>query len=365
MVKVLEYRNKTGGLFSGIGGFEFSFSQTGFENKWAIENDPYAASTYRQNFPDHHLIEKDIKLITSKEIKNLPNVDILLAGFPCQAFSVAGYRKGFKDPRGNLFDEIIRFINELQKKPKVIVLENVRNFYGHDDGKTWTYVSDALTSHNYSLVPMILNTSVSTGIPQNRERAYIVCFENEPEVNYKIQELNNEKNISRVELDYFNGSKSSLFLTHFRKNLITKKKPLSKFLENNVDENYFYTKGKFNTRSAKDDLLIFEELKRSMKDSQTVYQWRRVGEVRANKKGEVPTLTASMGAGGHNVPLILDGKNIRKLTPRECFNFQGFPRSFKLPKEMANNQLYKQAGNAVTVPLVKKIAVAIKKTLED
>ena len=89
------------------------------------------------------------------------------------------------------------------------------------------------------------------------------------------------------------------------------------------------------------------------------------GEVRANKKGEVPTLTASMGAGGHNVPLILDGKKIRKLTPRECFNFQGFPKSFKLPKEMANNQLYKKAGNAVTVPLVKKIAVAIKKTLED
>ena len=144
------------------------------------------------------------------------------------------------------------------------------------------------------------------------------------------------------------------------------KKPIEKFLEKNItDERYFYTKDKFNTRSAKDKLLIYEELKRSMKDSQTVYQWRRIGEVRANKKGEVPTLTASMGAGGHNVPLILDGKKIRKLTPRECFNFQGFPKSFKLPKEMANNQLYKQAGNAVTVPLVKKIAVAIKKTLED
>ena len=212
-----------------MGGFELGFQKAGFTTKWIVENDQYATKTYRYNFPDHHLIEKDIKSVSSNEIKELSNVDILLAGFPCQAFSVAGYRKGFKDPRGNLFDEIIRFINELQKKPKVIVLENVRNFYGHDDGKTWTYVSDALTSHNYSLVPMILNTSVSTGIPQNRERAYIVCFENEPEVNYKIQELNNEKNISRVELDYFNGSKSSLFLTHFRKNLITEKSLLVSF----------------------------------------------------------------------------------------------------------------------------------------
>lgn len=365
MVKVLAYKYKTGGLFSGVGGFELSFSQAGFENKWAIENDQHAAKTYRHNFSDHSLLEKDIKSIPSKEIKKLTNIDILLAGFPCQAFSVAGYRKGFKDPRGNLFDEIIRFVEELQKKPKVLVLENVRNFYGHDGANTWKYVREALQEHNYSQIPMILNTSTSTGIPQNRERAYIVCFKNEPEVSYEIQKLNNKKNISRIELDYFHGTKSSLFLTHLRKSLITKKKPLEKFLEDNVENKYFYIKGKFNTRSAKDDLFIYEELKRSMIDSQTVYQWRRVGEVRANKKGEVPTLTASMGAGGHNVPLILDGKNIRKLTPRECFNFQGFPKSFKLPKEMANNQLYKQAGNAVTVPLVKKIAVAIKKTLED
>ena len=215
------------------------------------------------------------------------------------------------------------------KKPKVIVLENVRNFYGHDDGKTWTYVSDTLTSHNYSLVPMILNTSTSTGIPQNRE-SYIVCFKMK-QVTYDLQYLNNERNIKKG-IDYFTGSKSSLFLNNLTKNLLAEKKSIEKYLEKNVtDEKYLYTKGKFNTRSAKDGLLIFEELKRSMKDSQTVYQWRRVGEVRANKKGEVPTLTASMGAGGHNVPLILDGKNIRKLTPRECFNFQGFPKSFKLP----------------------------------
>ena len=355
-----------GGLFSGVGGFELGFSQSGFETLWALENDPHANITYKTNFSNHQLIQEDIKDVTNREIKKLDEIDALLAGFPCQAFSVAGYRKGFKDPRGNLFDEIIRFIENLQKKPEVIVLENVRNFYGHDGTKTWRYVQQALQAQNYSQIPMILNTSTSTGIPQNRERAYIVCFKNEEQVTYDLQYLNNRKNISKKEFDYFTGSKSSLFLNNLTKNLLAEKKSIEKYLEKNVtDEKYLYTKGKFNTRSAKDGLLIFEELKRSMKDSQTVYQWRRVGEVRANKKGEVPTLTASMGAGGHNVPLILDGKNIRKLTPRECFNFQGFPRSFKLPKEMANNQLYKQAGNAVTVPLVKKIAAAIKKTLED
>lgn len=355
-----------GSLFSGVGGFELGFFKAGFKTKWAVENDSFASTTYRNNFPNHKLIEKDIRSINSKEIVKLPNVDVLLAGFPCQAFSVAGYRKGFKDPRGNLFDEIIRFIENLQRKPEVLVLENVRNFYGHDGTKTWKYVQQALQAQNYSQIPMILNTSTSTGIPQNRERAYIVCFKNEKQVSYGLQYLNNRKNISIKEFDYFIGSKSSLFLNNLTKNLLADKKTLEKYLEKNVtDERYFYTKDKFNTQSAKDNLLIYEELKRSMKDSQTVYQWRRIGEVRANKKGEVPTLTASMGAGGHNVPLILDGKKIRKLTPRECFNFQGFPKSFKLPKEMANNQLYKQAGNAVTVPLVKKIAVAIKKTLED
>jgi len=355
-----------GSLFSGVGGFELGFFKAGFKTKWAVENDSFASTTYRYNFPNHQLIEKDIRSINSKEIVKLPNVDVLLAGFPCQAFSVAGYRKGFKDPRGNLFDEIIKFIENLQPRPSVLVLENVRNFYGHDNNKTWGYVKSALEKNSYSQIPLILNTSTSAGIPQNRERAYIVCFSNEQHVGYDLQYLNSKKNISFEKLDYFKGTNSSLFLTNLRKNLMADKKPIEKYLEKNVtDERYFYTKGKYNTRSAKDDLFIYEELKRSMKDSQTVYQWRRVGEVRANKKGEVPTLTASMGAGGHNVPLILDGKNIRKLTPRECFNFQGFPKSFKLPKEMANNQLYKQAGNAVTVPLVRKIAVAIKKTLED
>ena len=363
MSKNIKY--SVGSLFSGVGGFELGFQNAGFETQWAVENDLYASKTYKHNFPEHQLIEEDIKEISNKDIKKLKNVDILLAGFPCQAFSIAGYRKGFKDPRGNLFDEIIRFIENLRKKPKVIVLENVKNFYGHDNKKTWNYVKNAIKENGYSQIPMLLNTSTSTGIPQNRERAYIVCFQNESEISYEIQYLNNDGKSSQNEFDYFPDSKSSIFLKEFKKNLIKTKKPLSNFLEKKVDDNrFYYEPDKFITKSAKDNLLIYEELKRTMKDSESVYQWRRVGEVRINKKGEVPTLTASMGEGGHNVPIILDGKKIRKLTPRECFNFQGFPKSFKLPKDISNNQLYKQAGNAVTVKIVKKIAAGIKYALE-
>ena len=100
-----------------------------------------------------------------------------------------------------------------------------------------------------------------------------------------------------------------------------------------------------------------------MKSKDTLYQWRRI-YVRENKKNLCPTLTANMGTGGHNVPLILTDDGIRKLTPRECFNFQGYPKSFKLPDELHNSQLYKQAGNSVSVPLVKKLAESIKKVLE-
>ena len=355
---------KVGGLFSGIGGFELGFQQAGYKICWAVESDKEAARTYSLNFPEHHLLNKDIKTIAKKEIKDLTSVDVLIAGFPCQPFSIAGYRKGFKDPRGNLFDDIIRFVEELKKKPKVLVLENVRNFFSHGKGKTWEYVQKALRDNEYSQIPMILNTSTTTGIPQNRERAYIIGFKNEPEISKQIMDIGK---LNQEELLTGKKKKSDFFLESFNKNLKKDKKSYKEYLEKtDIDKKYYYSPNKFNTRSASDDKkYIYEELEHSMKDDTYVYQWRRTGEVRQNKKNDVPTLTASMGAGGHNVPLILEGKKIRKLTPRECFNFQGFPKSYKLPENMANTSLYKQAGNAVTVPLVKKIAIAIKKTLDE
>ena len=117
-------------------------------------------------------------------------------------------------------------------------------------------------------------------------------------------------------------------------------------------ENFYYRQDKY----------MYPELRKTMKSKDTLYQWRRQ-YVRENKNNRCPTLTANMGTGGHNVPLVLTDDGYRKLTPRECFNFQGFPKGFKLPKEMANSHLYKQAGNAVSVPLITVLAKAIKQSL--
>ena len=125
-------------------------------------------------------------------------------------------------------------------------------------------------------------------------------------------------------------------------------------LEPEVDDKYYYGPDKY----------MYKELKASMKNPETAYQWRRK-YVRENQSNEMFTLTANMGTGGHNVPLVIDDKGFRKLTPRECFNFQGFPKSFKLPTDVADGQLYKQAGNAVTVPLMKLIGSKIKIALES
>ena len=119
--------------FSAIDGIEEGFEKAGFEISWANEIDSYACKTYRLNHPNHHLIEEDMHKLNPKKLKP---VDVLVGGFPCQAFSVAGYRKGFKDPRGNLFYEIARFIDELKAKPKALMLENVKNLSGHDNGRT-------------------------------------------------------------------------------------------------------------------------------------------------------------------------------------------------------------------------------------
>ena len=143
-----------GGLFSGVGGIELGFKQAGFDTAWANEFDKYSSKTYRLNHEDH-LIEDDVHLLQGKDIQP---VDVLTGGFPCQAFSVAGYRKGFRDPRGNLFFEIARLIEELDTPPKAIMLENVKGLSSHDKGKTAEVIKDTLRVLGYSVFWNILNT---------------------------------------------------------------------------------------------------------------------------------------------------------------------------------------------------------------
>ncbi len=321
-----------GGLFSGIGGIELGFEKAGFKILWSNEFDENCNKTFRNNL-NHKLYSESITDINFKKIKP---VDVLVGGFPCQAFSVAGYRKGFKDERGNLFFQICRAIENLKTKPKVLMLENVKNLTGHDKGKTAKVIVNSLRELGYSVFWNIFNTSVHTDIPQNRERTFIICFKDEADWEFSSKPSCSKKFSEQLPL-----SKSK------------KKKNFREFLEKgDVHERFYY----------KQDAYMYKDLKKSITSKDTVYQWRRV-YVRKNKSNECPTLTANMGTGGHNVPLILDDVGIRKLTPRECLNFQGFPKSYKFPDDVGQSQRYKQAGNAVTVDLVNKIAKIILKSI--
>ena len=167
---------KVGGLFSGVGGIELGFQKAGFDIAWANEFDREACISYRKNFK-HLLIEKDVHELKGND---LAPVDVLVAGFPCQAFSLAGKRKGFDDERGNLFFEIMRLVNELKEKPKVIFLENVKNLKSHDNGNTFSRIANIIQKENgYSFFFNVMNTSEYTKVPQNRERTFIIAFRDE------------------------------------------------------------------------------------------------------------------------------------------------------------------------------------------
>ena len=192
----------------------------------------------------------------------------------------------------------------------------------HDNKKTFKTIQRKIKELGYYIKYEVLNTSYITKIPQNRERIYIICFKylddyNKFEFNYKKQKIEN----------------------------------VSKYLEKNIDKKLYYT----------DKVKIWDKLKNDVTkniNTNTIYQYRRY-YVRENKNGLCPTLTANMGTGGHNVPIIKDNKGIRKLSPRECFNLQGFPKSYKLKSNMSNGSLYKLAGNAISITVAEKIADTI------
>ena len=301
---------KLGSLYSGVEGIGLGFEQAGTETIWANEMDASACKTIRANF-NHKVYECKVENL---EPNSLEKIDILTAGFPCQGFSIAGYQKGFEDERGHHFFEVIRLAKTI--KPKVIFLENVKNLKSHDKGKTFQIICDTLNSIGYNFKYDILNTCDYGNVPQNRERIYVVCFR------------------SDLDINKFNfPSKIPSTVT------------FESLLEKNVDEKFYYREDKYNYKQLVDTMVKID----------TVYQWRRV-YARENKKGLCPTLTANMGTGGHNVPLILTKEGIRKFTPRECFNLQGFPIDFILPDKMSNAQLYKQSGNSVSVPVINRIA---------
>lgn len=316
-----------GSLFAGIGGIDLGFKKVGVKTLWANEIDTYCAETFKANHKDTNLIVGDICNLSAKD---LPTVDILAGGFPCQPFSIAGYRKGFEDDRGNLFFQIIRLLKEFQfekRLPKVVFLENVKNLYNHNNGETFKLVREELKNLGYYVTERILNTCEYGNIPQNRERLYIVAFFNEEQKNNFIWP-------------------NKVKLTNTIDNIID--------WNNDVDKKYYYTSS----------MKCYPLLSENMKNKNSIYQFRRV-YIRENKSGVCPTLTANMGMGGHNVPLIKDSKDrIRKITPRECLLLQGFPKDFNIPKNLCDSRVYKQAGNSVSVEVIYRIAKEIIKVLK-
>lgn len=293
-------------LFAGTGAFSHVLAKKGLQCVFANDIEPYSKKIYTINNGEDHFILQDLHDIKTK---NIPEHDILCAGFPCQPFSIAGEQKGFDDKRSNVFWKILKIIK--RRNPKIVILENVKNLTSHDEGKTFKIIIDNLEALNYNVQYSILDTGKITNIPQHRERIYIVCFRDGDgkELNFNFPTIQSDN--------------------------------LKNFLEEKVDNKYYYTV----------KLKVFDTINAGVVKENTIYQYRRY-YVRENKSGLCPTLTANMGGGGHNVPLIRDSKGVRKLTPRECFNLQGFPRDYILP-DIADSHLYKLAGNAVSIPVIE------------
>ena len=299
-------------LFSGIGGLDAGFANAGFKIVWANDFDKYAVETYRANY-DNEIVLGDINEIP---LESLPAFDVLIGGFPCQPFSMMGAELGFEDARGTLFfriAEIIKYKIDRNEKPKVIVLENVKALKTHDKGRTFKTIQKILEKDlGYTVFSDILNTA-NFGIPQTRNRTYIVCFANS-DAKFEFPQP--------VEL----------------------KSTLQDLLEAEVEEKYFLSEkilptilsngtGGYKAKSEI-DLKIARPLCASMAKMHRACQDNYV-----TQKGRV-----------------------RKLTPRECARLQGFEDSFVIP--VSNAQAYKQFGNAVTVNVSEAVAIKVREELK-
>jgi DNA (cytosine-5)-methyltransferase 1 len=297
-------------LFAGIGGLRMGFEAAGGTCVFSSEWDKEAAKTYEQNHG-----EKPAGDITKVKNREIPDHDILIGGFPCQAFSVAGLKRGLEDDRGSLFLEIVRILKN--KKPKAFVLENVKHLLGHNKGETYETIKVALEKIDggaYKVTEEVMNSCIHGGVPQNRERVFIVGMRDKKEFLFP--------------------------------NTPIQMAQLSTLLERDVDKSLYY-----DLSSPVGKALVEAE------EENGVYQWRR-NYLRVNRRGISPTLMANMGTGGHNIPIIKDENGFRKLTVRECLRLQGFPEEFTL-SGVGKAQSYKQVGNSVTFPVVVRIAQEI------
>lgn len=304
-------------LFCGIGGFRLAFEDACFENDiypecvFSSDIDKYCQDSYEANFG-----ERPHGDITKVNEKDIPDHDILFAGFPCQPFSIIGQMKGLDDTRGTLFFDIARIIEE--KKPKAFILENVKQLVGHDGGKTLKVILQSLKNLGYHVQYSVLN-ALDYGLPQKRERIVIV------------------------------GHREPIMFTF--PSPIRPYKPLNEILETKVDKKHFASE------------YIRDKRKESHKSSYYPSIWHE------NKSGNICSYpySCALRAGASYNYLLVNGE--RRLTPREMFRLQGFPDNYKIV--VSDGQARKQAGNAVPVNLIKAvvekllpyIAVSLDKTM--
>ena len=299
-------------LFSGCGGLDKGFVDAGYDVVWANDFDKYAVQTYQANFGDH-IVLGDINKI---EITDLPAFDMLIGGFPCQPFSMMGEERGFEDARGTLFfriAEILKYKIEQNEKPRVVVLENVRSLKTHNTGKTFKTILSILENDlGYKVFYDILNTA-DYGIPQTRNRTYIVCFANEA-------------------ADFSFPEKMPLNST------------LQDLLETDVDDKYF---------------LSDKILPTILSDGTGGYKAK--SEIDLKIARPLCATMAKMHRACQDNYVTQNGR-VRRLTPRECARLQGFNDEFVIP--VSDSQAYKQFGNAVTVNVSRAVAQAVRIQLE-
>lgn len=305
MVKVID-------LFAGIGGIRLGVEQAfgSVDCVFTSEIDKHAVTTYKANFKDGHVFG-DIKQIDASDV---PDHDILLAGFPCQPFSQAGLKKGFTDTRGTLFFDIERIL--LAKQPKAFLLENVKQLKSHDKGRTFQTIIDHLTNAGYKVFYEILKAR-DFGLPQNRERIYIVGFLDHS-INFEFPKPTN---------------------------LPTR---VGDILDDIVDEKYTISDKLWSGHKRRKELnkLNGKGFGYGLFSKDSAY---------------TNTISARYYKDGSEILIEQEGKNPRKLTPREAARLQGFPEDYIIP--VSDAQAYKQFGNSVCVPVVKAIAMQMRKVL--
>ncbi len=317
-IKKKRKKYKMVSLFSGIGGLDLGFEYAGFEIVWANDFDKYAVQTYKANVSDK-IVLGDIRLVK----QDIPDHDILVGGFPCQPFSTLGQLQGFKDKknRGTLFFEIMDIVKK--HDTKVVVLENVKNLINHDKGKTFARIKKELEKAKYNVNFQVLN-SMDYGIPQRRNRVFIVAF--------------NEKYFDTTEFEY--PKKEKLKIT------------TQDLLDKNVEEKYFLTKKIGNTILGVGtkgyivkptiDLPISKTL------TATMHKMHRASQ--DNYVTDNNNFNRNVKDKERRIP-------IRKLTPNECRQLQGFPSEWV--QVVSDCQAYKQFGNAVTVDVAYKVACKV------